>query len=334
MGTVLESTAATPRIEPAAPSHPLGVALVVALLVVVTVAGLMVGPYLIVLGTWLADRVGDATPLVLATETILGVGCIAIGIAAALTARGLWQSRAWAWPAALAIGLVLLVLVGAWLWLPRLPRREATVAAAVVASVGLLSLPIAAALDGDQPWWDYRAWDWFGKGEVRTLARAEWVGGQPLLRGEVLLCGFYINELLLRLLPREDPHEALFARYQDTLQRLAGQGDSAAALRSFERALLKELGYAMTLERDAASGSAIDAAKSYSYDPERGPIEANGTAPEPRVSGRTLLAMARDDYSDPATQLQAKALMRTLLNHRLDHQPLKSREIFKDLLSL
>jgi len=90
----------------------------------------------------------------------------------------------------------------------------------------------------------------------------------------------------------------------------------------------------MTLERDSASGSAIDSAKTYAYDPERGPIEVNGAAAQPVVSGRTLLAMARDDYSDPVTQLQAKALMRTLLNHRLDHQPLKSREIFKELLSL
>jgi len=178
------------------------------------------------------------------------------------------------------------------------------------------------------------ALSWFGKGEVRTLARAEWVGGQPLLQGEVLLCGFYINELLLRLLPREDPHESLFEHYQATLRRLAERGDSAAALRSFERALLKELGYAMTLERDSVSGGAIDVAKSYTYDPERGPIEVNGAAPEPLLSGRTLLAMARDDYSDPITQMQAKTLMRTLLNHRLDHQPLKSREIFKDLLSL
>jgi transglutaminase-like putative cysteine protease len=66
-------------------------------------------------------------------------------------------------------GLVLLVLVGAWLWLPRLPRREAIVAGAVVASVGVLSLPVAAALDGDRPWWDYRAWDWFGNGKVITF---------------------------------------------------------------------------------------------------------------------------------------------------------------------
>jgi transglutaminase-like putative cysteine protease len=66
-------------------------------------------------------------------------------------------------------GLVLLILVGAWLWLPRMPWREAGVAAAVVASVGLLSLPVAAALDADRPWWDYRAWDWFGGGKVITF---------------------------------------------------------------------------------------------------------------------------------------------------------------------
>ena len=66
-------------------------------------------------------------------------------------------------------GLVLLILVGAWLWLPRLPRREAGVAAAVVLSVGLLTLPVVAAFDGDKPWWDYRAWNWFGGGKVITF---------------------------------------------------------------------------------------------------------------------------------------------------------------------
>jgi len=177
------------------------------------------------------------------------------------------------------------------------------------------------------------ALSWFGKGEVRTLARAEWIGGHPRLRGEALMCGFYVNELLLRLLPREDAHDALFARYQEALRRLASDGDSAPALRSFERALLKELGYAMALERDSASGAAIDPAKTYRYDPERGPIESNGAAGD-LVSGRTLLDMARDDYADAQTQQQAKSLMRALLDHRLERQPLRSRRIFRDLLAL
>jgi DNA repair protein RecO (recombination protein O) len=173
---------------------------------------------------------------------------------------------------------------------------------------------------------------WFGKGELRTMARAEWVGGQPLLQGEALLCGFYLNELLLRLLPREDPHEALFVQYQRALQRLAAATETGPVLRAFEKSLLKELGYAMTLDRDSA-GAEIDSSKSYRYDPERGPVEA-ADGGEPLVSGRTLLDMARDDYSDPVTQLQSKALMRLLINHRLEHQPLRSRQVFRDLLQL
>ena len=139
------------------------------------------------------------------------------------------------------------------------------------------------------------ALSWFGKGEVRTLARAEWIGGTLRLQGEALMCGFYLNELLLRLLPREDPHDALLGCYRDALQQLASRGDSAPVLRSFERALLKELGYAVALERDSANGSAIDPAKSYRYDPERGPVEAGEDATESVVSGRTLHDMARDD---------------------------------------
>src|SRR5262249_54147881 len=116
---------------------------------------------------------------------------------------------------------------------------------------------------------------WFGKGELRTLSRAEWQGGQPLLRGEGLLCGFYLNELLLRLLPREDPHEALFADYRHALQRLgalaAPGADSAPVLRAFEKSLLKELGYAMTLERDSA-GARIDSFKPYRDDTQLCPV--------------------------------------------------------------
>jgi transglutaminase-like putative cysteine protease len=66
-------------------------------------------------------------------------------------------------------GLALLLLVGAWLWLPRVPLREVGIAAAVVAGVGILAVPVAASLDGERAWWDYRAWDWFGGGKVITF---------------------------------------------------------------------------------------------------------------------------------------------------------------------
>src|SRR6185369_11972233 len=95
---------------------------------------------------------------------------------------------------------------------------------------------------------------WYGKGDVKTLAHAEWTGGQALLQGEALLCGFYLNELLVRLLAREDPHEQLFDRYKESLRELAEGEASAPILRAFEKALLRELGYALTLDRDAING--------------------------------------------------------------------------------
>src|ERR1035437_4963110 len=80
---------------------------------------------------------------------------------------------------------------------------------------------------------------WFGGGEVRTLAKAEWIGGMPLLGGTALMLGDYLNELLLKLMPREDAHGALFDAYAQTLQALAvGQGGGevpAVHLRLFEK---------------------------------------------------------------------------------------------------
>lgn len=175
---------------------------------------------------------------------------------------------------------------------------------------------------------------WFGKGEVRTLAKAEWGGGQPLLKGEALLCGFYLNELMIKLLPREDGHDLLYDRYAEALRRLAAAEPSAPILRAFEKSLLSELGYAMLLDRDASSGESICSGDRYTYDPERGPVRLNGAEGLFEIDGKTLLALSRDDYSDPSTLAQSKALMRWIINHRLDYKPLESRRIFKELLEL
>jgi DNA repair protein RecO (recombination protein O) len=179
---------------------------------------------------------------------------------------------------------------------------------------------------------------WSGRGEVRTLVRCEWQGGQPPLKGAALLCGFYLNELLVRLLPREDPHERLFDHYAATLGRLAVEPEQAPILRGFERRLLQELGYALGLEHEAGTGAPVDPDRTYRYDPERGPVAvADGAASGEEgllISGRALLDIARDDYAGPATARAAKQLMRLAIGHRLDRQPLHSRAIFTDLASL
>lgn len=177
---------------------------------------------------------------------------------------------------------------------------------------------------------------WAGKGEVRTLMKAEWRGGQPLLAGEALFCGFYLNELLLRLLAREDAHDALFDAYAEALDRLARGAMSAPVLRSFEKRLLKELGYAMTLDREPPSGASVDPEAMYRYEPERGPVRVRpgggqGGAEGPVFSGRALLDIAREDYRDPQSLQQGKLLMRLIINHRLDQRPLQSRRVFEAL---
>ncbi|HVS26009.1 MAG TPA: DNA repair protein RecO [Burkholderiales bacterium] len=175
---------------------------------------------------------------------------------------------------------------------------------------------------------------WSGKSELRTLHRAEWQGRTPLLQGRSLLCGFYLNELIMKLLPRDDPHEQLFAHYQHTLLVLAAQNDPATALRRFEIRLLKELGYALTLERDPHSSKPVQPELLYSYVIERGPVASNTEPGAMHILGKTLLDLANDDYSDPNTQQESKALMRLILSHYLGNQVLHTRQLLKDLQQL
>ncbi|MEI7843468.1 MAG: DNA repair protein RecO [Gallionellaceae bacterium] len=173
---------------------------------------------------------------------------------------------------------------------------------------------------------------WFGKHELRTLHSAEWQGGQPQLQGTALMCGFYLNELLLNLMARDDPHESLFDYYRQTLQRLVHEVDHAATLRCFEKHLLQELGYALLLEHEAGSGQLIEPNQNYRYILERGAVIDNGNSDIGlAVAGKTLLDIAVDDYSDVNSARQGKQLMRMLLNHHLDGVVLHTRELIKDL---
>ena len=176
---------------------------------------------------------------------------------------------------------------------------------------------------------------WFGKGEVRTLHSAEWQGGQPYLQGTALMCGFYLNELLINMLARDDPHGQLFDYYRATLYRLANESDHAATPRCFEKHLLQELGYALILEYQAGGNKPIQPEVCYRYAVERGamPDDSDMQTGLP-VLGKTLLDIAADDYSDPVTAQQSKQLMRLLLNHHLGGKILHTRELIKDLQKL
>jgi DNA repair protein RecO (recombination protein O) len=175
---------------------------------------------------------------------------------------------------------------------------------------------------------------WSASAELGTLLRAEWAGAPRPLRGQGLMCGFYLNELMLRLLPREDAHEVLFDFYSSSLSQLSAGNAYGPVLRSFEKRMLAELGYAPLLDRDAASRP-IDPAARYVYEPERGPMPLRNASPDQAsVSGQTLLDVAADEYARPETRDEARALMRALIAQRLHGQELHTRTVLKDLSEL
>jgi DNA repair protein RecO (recombination protein O) len=173
---------------------------------------------------------------------------------------------------------------------------------------------------------------WSGSGELATLMAAEWGGALQPLAGRGLMCGFYLNELLLRLLPREDPHETLFDAYAEALARLSAGEVFSAVLRGFEKRLLAELGYAPVFDREALSGEPIEPGGSYAYEPDRGPVKTNRG--DFLVSGRTLLDLAADDYSRTETRDEARYLMRALIGQRLHGQVLHTRSVLMELNEL
>jgi DNA repair protein RecO (recombination protein O) len=177
---------------------------------------------------------------------------------------------------------------------------------------------------------------WYGQAELKTLARAEWRGGMPLPRGSALMCGFYLNELLLKLLAREDPHPQLYAAYEQALAQLAGGGEQATLLRRFELSLLAELGYAPMLAREADTGAPLDPMADYRYAFDRGPQRAAAGAggAGALVRGATLLALAEGRYPDAETAAQAKRLMREIIDHHLEQRGVESRRVVLDLLAL
>lgn len=170
---------------------------------------------------------------------------------------------------------------------------------------------------------------WSGRGEVKTLVRYEPVGPAAELPGKVLYCGFYLNELLVRLLRRGDPHEALFAFYSATLDALAAGEEIETALRGFELNLLREIGYAVVLDREAGSGRPVAPERYYVYEQESG-LRAVGAEDGRRtLSGEFLLTLAAGEPLDGSAAREAKWLTRRLLAPHLGERPLKSRELFR-----
>ena len=190
---------------------------------------------------------------------------------------------------------------------------------------------------------------WSGAKDLRTLTKAEWQGGMAAPQGTALLCGFYLNELLVKLLARDDPHEDLFDAYLRAVACLGIGADLESTLRQFEWALLQTCGYAVDLERDCA-GQPINEARQYVLRPQMGLTLVNESIPTRYHSQEEIVQLRGDDWALVVNVLaggtlashlaesrrsliasKCKAVMRMLLAVPLEGQPLRTRQILKDL---
>lgn len=167
---------------------------------------------------------------------------------------------------------------------------------------------------------------WIQKSDLGTLTAADQVATPPPLQGSALYCGLYLNELLMRLLHRGDPHIELFEAYRHALMELAAGEAPQPLLRLFEKHLLETIGYAMLLDREYQSGAAVDADKWYAYQPERGP-ELRAGAGKDHVSGAALLALHCEQL-EAANLPELRMLMRAVISYHLGGKPLASQSLF------
>jgi DNA repair protein RecO (recombination protein O) len=175
---------------------------------------------------------------------------------------------------------------------------------------------------------------WSGRGDIKSLVRVEWLGGLAPLRGDGLLAAFYVNELLVRLLPRSDPHPPLFGAYAQCLHDLAVGGRAQeAVLRRFELELLRQMGYSPSLETDSDERP-IDAQGWYRIDAQHGLLRVDGAIDELCIRGASVLALATGDAASVQAAADCKVLLRTLIRYHLGGQPLNTRRIFQDLRRL
>ena len=169
---------------------------------------------------------------------------------------------------------------------------------------------------------------WSGKGEAGQLTAAEFDGTVASLPPDRLVSGFYLNELLLKLFARYDGHPEVFALYGATLEALKVDAEGVRPLRVFEKRLLDALGYGLALEREVEIDRPLEQRYAYRYRFDQGATRIEGVAEGIDIfSGRTLVAVAREDFADPAVCAEARTLLRAALDRCLDGKELRSREV-------
>ncbi|MFT5139537.1 MAG: DNA repair protein RecO (recombination protein O) [Lysobacterales bacterium] len=171
--------------------------------------------------------------------------------------------------------------------------------------------------------------DWISRSDLGTLTSADQVAAPPALHGDALFCGMYVNELLMRLLHRGDPHPEVFERYRQVLAALSSGEAPQPLLRLFEKHLLESIGYGLILDHEQDSETPLSADHLYDYRPDKGPLRVNNDATSKGilVSGRALLALKAEQLDEEVLP-DLRSLMRRVIRYHLGDKPLASQALF------
>ena len=168
------------------------------------------------------------------------------------------------------------------------------------------------------------------RSELGTLTAAETDQRPAIAQGDSVLSAYYLNELILRLLERNDPHRDLFVHYSETIGQLSAGDNPAPILRIFEKRLLQALGYGLELRCDVRSGEPLDPAATYEYRLEEGPVATvKGSAGSLAFSGRSLIALAEESLADRGCLQDARRLLTAALDLYLNDRPLNTRKVMR-----
>jgi DNA repair protein RecO (recombination protein O) len=169
---------------------------------------------------------------------------------------------------------------------------------------------------------------WSGRGDLATLRQAEPGGASYTLAGDAIMAGFYVNELLIKLLHRHDPHPALFAHYASLLSSLAAASGVECALRIFELELLREAGYALNLVSDAITHQPLEPDCIYEFRFDQGPVLLEYESSDAfSFTGAELLAIGRLQFDSADRLRSAKRLLRHVVDYYLGGRALQTRKV-------
>lgn len=171
---------------------------------------------------------------------------------------------------------------------------------------------------------------WAGKGDAPTLTGAENASAVVPMPSACLMAGFYLNELLLKLLTRHDPHPTLFDSYHEALEAMKNAKPLERTLRIFEKRLLEELGYGLDLTVDCRTGESIDPQEYYQFRPAQGLYPCVADSPG-ALSGSSLMSLARESIQTPSELEDSRRLLQAALAHCLEGRELATRAVARSI---